>query len=83
MQHLLTHQGGFEDFVDWEPADSLMEFALTTFPEESGQMNPAGKFYNYSNPNWSYVGAIIEYSCQTNRVDSQPTSEHVSLLPFE
>jgi CubicO group peptidase (beta-lactamase class C family) len=65
MQHLLTHQGGFEDFVDWEPADSLMEFALTTFPEESGQMNPAGKFYNYSNPNWSYLGAIIEYQQQS------------------
>ncbi|NQZ07441.1 MAG: beta-lactamase family protein [Algicola sp.] len=65
MHHLLTHQGGFDDFVDWEPADSLMEFALTTFPEEAGQMNPAGKFYNYSNPNWSYLGAIIEYQQQS------------------
>jgi CubicO group peptidase (beta-lactamase class C family) len=61
IQHMLTHQGGFTDYVDWAPETSLMEHALNNYPNEGGQMNPAGKFFNYSNPNWSYLGAILEY----------------------
>ena len=61
IQHLLTHQGGFEDHVDWEGNSDLMSYALNTFPTLSGQMSPAGKFFNYSNPNWSYLGAIVEH----------------------
>lgn len=61
VHHLMTHQGGFEDFVDWENnSDILQDFALSTYPGEFDQMNPAGIFWNYSNPNWSYLGAIIE-----------------------
>jgi CubicO group peptidase (beta-lactamase class C family) len=61
MQHLLTHQGGFDDVVDWSPGQGLMDYALNVFPATSGQMNPAGKFWNYSNSNWSYLGAVIEH----------------------
>ena len=61
IEHLLTHQGGFEDHVDWDGSSDLMNYALNTFPTLSGQMNPAGKFFNYSNPNWSYLGAIVEH----------------------
>ncbi len=61
VHHLLSHQSGFTDFVDWEEsADSLQEFARTTYPASYGRMNPAGVFWNYSNPNWSYLGAILE-----------------------
>jgi CubicO group peptidase (beta-lactamase class C family) len=61
VQHLLTHQGGFEDYVDWHASPDLMDHALNGFPSEFDQMNPAGKFWNYSNPNWSYLGAIVEH----------------------
>jgi CubicO group peptidase (beta-lactamase class C family) len=61
VHHLLTHQGGFEDFIDWEnDSIDLLSFALSNYPSEFDQMNPAGRFANYSNPNWSYLGAIIQ-----------------------
>jgi len=61
IQHLLTHQGGLEDFVDWEnDSIDLLSFALSNYPNEFDQMNPAGLFWNYSNPNWSYLGAVIQ-----------------------
>lgn len=61
VHHLLTHQGGFEDFIDWEnDSIDLLNFALSDYPGEFDQMNPAGRFANYSNPNWSYLGAIIQ-----------------------
>ena len=61
IQHLLTHQGGFEDFVDWEnDSIDLLSFALSNYPSEHDQMNPAGRFANYSNPNYSYLGAVIQ-----------------------
>lgn len=61
VQHLLTHQGGFEDIVDWgNDSIGLQSFALSHYPSEFDQMNPSGKFSNYSNPNWSYLGAIIQ-----------------------
>lgn len=65
MHHLLTHQGGFEDTGTWEIDSNLMDFALNGYPQQFGQMNPAGKFWNYSNPNWSYLGAIIEHHRNT------------------
>jgi len=39
------------------------------FPGTNQLMAPPGRFYNYSNPNWSYLGAIIEYAAQTNYSD--------------
>ena len=61
VHHLLTHQGGFEDFVDWENNNiDLLDFSLSIYSSEFDQMNPAGRFSNYSNPNWSYLGAIIQ-----------------------
>jgi CubicO group peptidase (beta-lactamase class C family) len=69
IRHLLTHQGGFEDFVDWEnDGIDLLSFALSNYPSEFDQMNPAGLFSNYSNPNYSYLGAVIQ---------------QISLMPYE
>jgi CubicO group peptidase (beta-lactamase class C family) len=61
VHHMLTHQGGFQDWVDWQPGSGLMDYALNTYPSFAGQINPAGKFWNYSNPNLFYLGAIIEH----------------------
>ncbi|MFT4929432.1 MAG: CubicO group peptidase (beta-lactamase class C family) [Phenylobacterium sp.] len=66
MDDLMTHQSGFEDYLGLDgPAGihrmtPLMEFVLQDYPVESGQMNPAGKFFNYSNPGFVYVGAVVE-----------------------
>lgn len=81
LHHLMSHQTGFRDFVDWTgSASSLQDFARTTFPANSGQMNPAGEFWNYSNPNWAYLGAILEH--QTDRDFSQLMEEDV-FIPLE
>jgi CubicO group peptidase (beta-lactamase class C family) len=61
VHHLLTHQSGFEDFVDWEnDSIDLLIFALSNFAREFIQMNPAGRFSHYNNSSWSYLGAIIQ-----------------------
>ncbi len=63
IHHLLTHQGGFiPDGGDDE--GSLQDVARDTFPILYGQMNPAGRFWNYSNPNWSYLGALLEHKLE-------------------
>ncbi len=81
LHHLLSHQSGLMDFVDWEEEGSnLQEFARTTFPANYGQMNPAGLFWNYSNSNWSYLGAILEN--QTEQDFSQILEQDV-FLPLE
>ena len=61
IHHLLTHQTGFEDDYDDDRVDAdLVDFMQTNYPIENGMMNPAGKFFNYSNPNYSYLGAVLE-----------------------
>lgn len=59
IQHLLTHQGGLPDTGLGEDGD-LMSYMTTTYPQQFTQSNPPGIFYNYSNPNWAYLGAVIE-----------------------
>ncbi len=70
IQHLLTHQGGFSDtYVGADADSSLVEYMTFTYPQQNPQMNRPGIFYNYSNPNWSYLGAIIEHLSQTPYVE--------------
>ena len=62
VQHLLTHQGGFLDnYIGSDSSSSLVEYMTSHYPKQNRQMNPPGLFYNYSNPNWSYLGAMIEH----------------------
>lgn len=62
IQHLLTHQGGFFDgYIGSDSTSPLVEYMTSTYPQQNQQMNPPGRFHNYSNPNWSYLGAIIEH----------------------
>jgi CubicO group peptidase (beta-lactamase class C family) len=68
LRHLITHQSGLSDNYRC-PASGLMNFAQTTYPAENPQMNPAGKFWNYSNSNYCYLGAIIEQKTQTPYAD--------------
>lgn len=78
IQHLLTHQGGFSDTNFGADSDSLLiEYMTSIYPQQNGQMNPPGLFYNYSNPNWSYLGAIIENTTQ------ESFAEHMKNSVFE
>ncbi|GAC14744.1 serine hydrolase domain-containing protein [Aliiglaciecola lipolytica] len=59
IQHLLTHQSGLRD-SGLQSNEELQTYMKAVYPQQSGLMNPPGQFHNYSNPNWSYLGAIIE-----------------------
>ena len=75
IQHLLTHQGGFRDtYVGADADSSLVEYMTLTYPQQNPQMNRPGIFYNYSNPNWSYLGAVIEHLSQTPYVEHMKQS---------
>jgi len=70
IQQLLTHNTGLPDrYAGIEQNNTLLNYMQTVFPNANPLMAPAGKFYNYSNPNWSYLGAIIEYVTQKNYSD--------------
>jgi CubicO group peptidase (beta-lactamase class C family) len=77
IHHLLTHQGGFlDDYIGSSDTDELVEYMTSHYPQQNPQMNPPGLFHNYSNPNWSYLGAIIEHLSQT------PFAEHMQQNVF-
>jgi CubicO group peptidase (beta-lactamase class C family) len=78
IQHMLTHQGGFlDDYIGSDPDDELVEYMSSTYPQQNRQMNPPGLFHNYSNPNWSYLGAVIEHLSQN------PFAQHMQQSVFE
>lgn len=78
IHHLLTHQGGFLDaYIDSSVDDQLTDYMTTTYAQQNRQMNPPGIFYNYSNPNWSYLGAIVEY------LNNTPYAEYMEQNVFE
>ena len=62
IHHLMTHQGGFlDDYNTLSEGDELMGFMQSQHGVNNPQMVEPGRFFNYSNPNFSYLGAIIEY----------------------
>ncbi|MBT0586138.1 serine hydrolase domain-containing protein [Alteromonas oceanisediminis] len=70
IKHLLTHQSGLPDRYAGETPDvSLLTYMASTYPQLNEQMNPPGIFHNYSNPNWSYLGALVEYLAQKSFAD--------------
>lgn len=78
IHHLLTHQGGFsDDYIGSNVNSTLVEYMTSTYPQQNPQMNPPGLFHNYSNPNWSYLGAIIEHLSQ------KPFAEHMQQSIFK
>lgn len=76
IEHLLTHQSGLRD-NSLDIDEPLVDFMKSKYPDEFGQMNPPGLFYNYSNPNWSYLGAVVE------ELGQQEFTEYVKQNVFE
>lgn len=67
--HLISHQGGIYDLVDWAGSAndaSLATFTYGPFANELFFMSPPGAFWNYSNPNFSLAGLVTE------ELDSRP-----------
>lgn len=61
VHHMMTHQGGFTDeYETLSETDELMSFMQSKYGEANPQMVEPGRFFNYSNPNFSYLGAILE-----------------------
>jgi CubicO group peptidase (beta-lactamase class C family) len=63
IHHLLSHQGGFVDWIPWDGSADDSELADTTygtFDNELFLMNPPGAFWNYSNPNFILAGLVTE-----------------------
>lgn len=76
IEHLLTHQSGLRD-NSLDIDEPLVDFMTSIYPQEFPQMNPPGLFYNYSNPNWSYLGAVVE------ELGQQDFAEYVKQNVFE
>lgn len=67
LHHLLTHQSGlYDDYSDETINQSLLTAMRDSHTSDTQLMNPPGKFYNYSNPNFSYLGAIVEDQTHTD-----------------
>lgn len=78
VHHLLSNQSGLSDnYIGGDSNSSLVNYMTTVYPQNNRQMNPPGMFYNYSNPNFSYLGAIVEHLTQT------PYAEHMQQNIFE
>ena len=63
VEHLISHQGGFADYVEWEGSsddEDLADFSYGFFADYLWLMNPPGVFWNYSNPNFSLAGLVTE-----------------------
>jgi D-alanyl-D-alanine carboxypeptidase len=65
VRHLLTHASGLYDYIgelnttDQSDA-SLGSFTTGTFSQIEYQMAPAGRMWNYSNPNFTLAGLTVE-----------------------
>ncbi len=63
LEHLLTHQGGFYDYIDplaSSDDDDLAGFHQDIFFPYLWLMNDPGVFWNYSNPNFDLAGLAAE-----------------------
>ena len=78
IDDLLTHQSGLPDtYIGADSNSSLVEYMSSGYPQQNMQNNPPGIFHNYSNPSWSYLGAVVEHITQT------PYIEHIQRDIFE
>jgi CubicO group peptidase (beta-lactamase class C family) len=63
LRHLISHQGGFYDYTEWNQLSDdarLASFSYGEFADNIFLMNPPGAFWNYSNPNFSIAGLVTE-----------------------
>lgn len=64
LHHLLTHQGGMVDYLSIDgPSgnDALSNWVDGWMLRNLYLMAPPGSFFNYSNPNFSIAGRLIEH----------------------
>lgn len=67
LHDLISHQGGLFDYTPWDedPADAVLaERTLGDFAHGAWAMDPAGSMWNYSNPNFSVAGLVVEIWAQ-------------------
>lgn len=70
IQHMMTHQGGFSDeYEGMSDTSELMHYMLNQYGNENPAMVEPGRFFNYSNPNFSYLGAVLEFFGQKDYRD--------------
>ncbi|MCB9780282.1 MAG: beta-lactamase family protein [Alphaproteobacteria bacterium] len=70
MEHLLTHQGAFYDYIDWGAGPEDEDLAVwhdTVFFPYLWLMATPGDFWNYSNPNFDVAGLVVEHHDPTGR----------------
>lgn len=61
LHHLMSNQSGFQDdYETLSETSELMSFMLNQYGNANPQMVEPGRFFNYSNPNFSWLGAIVE-----------------------
>ena len=60
VEHLLTHSSGLSDYVETDDDRELEPFLTGEFEQIVYPMAPPGRLFNYSNPNFSLAGLIIE-----------------------
>lgn len=62
VHHLMTHQSGFlDDYQAMSDNSGLNHFMQHQYGKSNPSMVDPGKFFNYNNPGYSYLGAILEY----------------------
>lgn len=70
ISHLMNHQGGFsDDYQAMADSSELLSFMLEQYGNANPMMVEPGKFFNYNNPGYSYLGAILEYFGQQDYRD--------------
>jgi CubicO group peptidase (beta-lactamase class C family) len=65
VRDLLSHQSGLWDYTPWSdaPADGALETTLRgAFAENEWATTPPGVAYNYANPNYAVLGAVLEHA---------------------
>ncbi len=62
LHHLLSHQSGIYDYLDWSATDDpdTLATAMYTIYNQLWLMAPPGSFWNYANPNFDYAGLVSE-----------------------
>ncbi len=79
MHQLISHQGGYYDWIDWAGAseDAALADGAVWFGRNAFNQSPPGAFWNYSNPNFSFAGLVSE------DVNAQPWADLLEVALLE
>lgn len=69
VHHLMTHQGGLSDDYKEMADDAPLSNMLTQYANANPLMVEPGRFHNYTNPHYTYLGVILEYYRQQDYRD--------------